>query len=123
VNGPLQHEPARIRPPFDVVTDRDLADDQQIGEAVDQWRARRHADRVAALLEPLGGVELGAYDRRIVDWLAGWDTSVIGTVASLLHRAREAGPLVGSPPTSEETKHLTPDDSAVSYVDLDGDLR
>jgi hypothetical protein len=50
--------------------------------------ARGHANRVTALLEPLNGLELGAHDRCIIDWLADWDTSTIGTIASLLYRAR-----------------------------------
>ena len=45
----------------------------------------------AELLEVLEGVELGEYDRRIVDWLAGWDTATVATVVSLLHRVRAAG--------------------------------
>jgi len=85
--APLEHEPRRIRPPFDVVSDT-AADDRQVGETTDQWRARHHTDRVAALLEALDGVELGAYDRRIVEWLADWDNSVVGTVASLIYRTR-----------------------------------
>jgi hypothetical protein len=88
--GPLRHEPRRIRPPFDVAS-HDLASDAPVGETADQWRARRHADRLAALLEPLDGVELGAYDRRIIEWLADWDTSIVGTVASLFYRLRAAG--------------------------------
>lgn len=43
-----------------------------------------------ALLQALDGVELGAWDRRILDWLAGWDTSTVAVVVSLLHRARRA---------------------------------
>jgi hypothetical protein len=88
--APLRNAPGRIRPPFDLRSDGP-ADDYEPGETAGQWRARRHADRLAALQEPLDGVELGAHDRRILDWLADWDTSVIGTVASLLYRAREAG--------------------------------
>jgi hypothetical protein len=42
-------------------------------------------------LESLDGVELGAYDRRIIEWLAGWDIATVGTVASLIYRARAAG--------------------------------
>jgi hypothetical protein len=43
------------------------------------------------LARPLAGVALGAYDRRILAWLAGWDTPTVLTVASLLARARAAG--------------------------------
>lgn len=86
----LRRKPRRIRPPFNV-NSYDPADSRQAGETADQWRSRRHADQVAALLEALDGVELGDYDRRIIEWLADWDTSVVGTVASLFYRARAAG--------------------------------
>ncbi|ALG12340.1 hypothetical protein [Kibdelosporangium phytohabitans] len=84
--APLNRAPRRIRPPFDV--DSYEPDPYRFGETNDQWRARRHADRVAALLEPLDGVDLGAYDRRIIDWLADWDIETVGTIASLIYRAR-----------------------------------
>jgi hypothetical protein len=45
------------------------------------------------LAEVLAGVELGAWDERVVDWLAGWDASTVLTIASLIGRAREGGPL------------------------------
>lgn len=43
----------------------------------------------AALLAELqaAGVELGAYDMRIVDWLAGWEWSTVSVIASLIRRA------------------------------------
>jgi len=56
-----------------------------LGELADK------AERLAALGRALAGVELGAYDRRILEWLAGWDLSVVATVLSLLYRARAAG--------------------------------
>jgi hypothetical protein len=40
----------------------------------------------AELLEALDGIELGAYDRRIVDWLASWDAPTVATVCSWLLR-------------------------------------
>ena len=85
--APLQHEPHRIRPPFNVASPNP-ANDRRFGETTAEWHARRQVDRVTALLEPLDGIELGEYDHRIIEWLATWDTSVIGTVASLLYRAR-----------------------------------
>ncbi|MGY5044811.1 hypothetical protein ACWDE0_03990 [Streptomyces sp. 900105755] len=36
------------------------------------------------------GVELGSYDRRIVDWIAGWDYPTVATIASLIRRAGRA---------------------------------
>ncbi len=49
-------------------------------------------DRSAVLAGVLEGVELGSWDRRVVGWLAGLDTSTALTVASLIARARETGP-------------------------------
>ncbi|CAL9576573.1 hypothetical protein SUDANB95_04908 [Actinosynnema sp. ALI-1.44] len=63
-------------------------DIQQPDETTDQRRARRNADRVTALLEPLDGVELGEHDRHVIEWLAAHETSLVGTIASLLYRAR-----------------------------------
>ncbi|WP_433520108.1 hypothetical protein ACQP2T_63950 (plasmid) [Nonomuraea sp. CA-143628] len=43
-----------------------------------------------ALYAALAGVELGAYDRRIVDWLAMYgDMSTVAVVCSWLYRVRE----------------------------------
>lgn len=79
--APLDREPVNIRPPFHVrrVLIHDLA--------------ANLADYLNAVHEPLAGVPLGSYDERIIRWLAGWDTPTVGTVVSLLHRARAAGPL------------------------------
>ena len=48
-------------------------------------------DRLAVLADVLDGVELGAWDRRVVRWLAELDTSTLVTVASWIARARAAG--------------------------------
>ncbi|MEU5607976.1 hypothetical protein AB0H03_04330 [Streptomyces sparsogenes] len=55
------------------------------------WTALDSADFPAALAEAFAGVELGAYDRRIIDWLANWDAPTVATLASLVIRARKAG--------------------------------
>jgi hypothetical protein len=49
------------------------------------------AERLAVLADVLGGIELGVWDRRILQWMAGWDTCTVLTVASWIARAREAG--------------------------------
>ena len=49
-------------------------------------------ERSAILAGVLGGLELGAWDLRIVGWLSGLDTSTALTVASLIARVRETGP-------------------------------
>jgi hypothetical protein len=43
--------------------------------------------------EVLAGVELGAWDQRMVGWLAGWDAATVLTIASWIVRARERGPV------------------------------
>lgn len=40
----------------------------------------------------LAGIELGAWDQRILSWLAGLDASTVLTVASWIARSRTAGP-------------------------------
>jgi hypothetical protein len=50
------------------------------------------AVQAEVLAAVLSGVELGAWDRRILGWLAGWDTGTVLTIASWIARARAAGP-------------------------------
>jgi hypothetical protein len=72
--GPLDSAPKGVRPPFDQYATRT---DRQ--------------DFRTALVEAIGPVQLGAYDNRLLDWLADWDASVVGTLASLFYRVRAAG--------------------------------
>jgi len=46
------------------------------------------AEQVEILADVLSGIDLGVWDRRILDWLAGWDSSTVLTVASWIARAR-----------------------------------
>jgi hypothetical protein len=80
---PLDSEPVSIWPPYDVRRPRiwDL-------EAV-------RLDYLAALHEPFEGITLGAYDERMITWLASWDVSTVGTIVSLLNRTRAAVPPEG----------------------------
>ncbi|MGW2562587.1 LOG family protein [Streptomyces sp. NPDC001514] len=55
------------------------------------WTTLRHEDFPVALTEAFAGIELGAYDRKIIDWLAGWDGPTVATIASLVIRARKTG--------------------------------
>ena len=83
---PLDVAPVAIRPPYN---QRRPVFPLLDARALEVMRA----DYLAALTEPLAGIELGTYDRRIVAWLAGWDVPTIGAIASLLHRTRTATPL------------------------------
>jgi hypothetical protein len=44
---------------------------------------------LADLAAALSGVELGDWDRRIVEWLAGWEPSTVAVVCGLITRARD----------------------------------
>jgi hypothetical protein len=58
-------------------------------DPIDYYHGRDFADLGALLDEALDGVELGAYDRRIVDWAKQmWDQPTMVTIASLIQRAR-----------------------------------
>ena len=46
----------------------------------------RHLGRLRAAVAT-AGVELGAYDDRVLVWLAGWEPEVAEVVASLIERA------------------------------------
>lgn len=84
--GPLDQAPKGFRPPFDEHPphDPDLN--------TERWRARRRAERVQALHDALAGIELGAHDERMIAHWAGDDEPTLGTLVSLLLRARQAGP-------------------------------
>src|SRR3981081_2197429 len=91
--GPIEREPRRVRPPYEG-WDTEIWHRRFGVETADQWRDRLHADALAALLEPLAGLDVSACERRQLEWLTGWETSTIAVVAALLHRARAARPLV-----------------------------
>lgn len=82
---PLDDRPVSIYPPYTVMRPRTTYDLEAI-----------RLDFLAAVSAPLADIPLGAYDRRIVTWLARWDVPTVGAVASLLHRARAAEPLPSS---------------------------
>jgi hypothetical protein len=69
--GPFEREPREAFPP------RRL-------EPRAQW-APSPRER---MLEALAGVELGAYDRRILDWLLTWEPSTLAVIAGWIKRAR-----------------------------------
>ncbi|MGO9294496.1 MAG: hypothetical protein ACLP52_11595 [Streptosporangiaceae bacterium] len=46
------------------------------------------AGQAQILANALAGLELGAWDRRILHWLANWDTCTVLTIASWITRAR-----------------------------------
>ena len=54
------------------------------------FRPSREQEAILRDLLAAAGVELGAYDERIVAWLAGWDWSTFAVIASWIQRAATA---------------------------------
>lgn len=73
-DGPIDTEP------YDAIP-------MPLSEPPEVWRQ----DAKAALLAALDGIELGAYDRRIVESLPDGEISTVAVICSWLHRARAAG--------------------------------
>ena len=64
------------------------------------WRRAVHLDRVAALLEPLAGLDLSEREHAIIEWLAGWDIPTVAAMVRILWTARAAASLAESVGTS-----------------------
>jgi hypothetical protein len=54
------------------------------------FRPSREQEAILRDLLAAAGVELGAYDERIVAWLAGWEWSTVAVIASWIVRAATA---------------------------------
>jgi hypothetical protein len=82
-----------------VETERDALQLPQVQDIYDAARATRGRRSVMAecshqmLCEALAaaGVELGAYDHRIVTWLAGYEPQAVAVIAGWIERAHQAG--------------------------------
>ena len=83
------YEPADPWPPLERIPHRLYEPYQQHYPA---YTGPRKDDFIRALDEALRGIELGAYDLRMRDWIAGWDIPTVATQVSWLNRARRAGP-------------------------------
>jgi hypothetical protein len=86
--GPIESEPHR---------DSAWLRAQQSVPYTDEVRAQRHREDAAIILDELAdaGVELGAYDQRMINWLAGWEHGTLVTIASWIKRAHAAGQEAG----------------------------
>jgi hypothetical protein len=64
-----------------------------IYEASREGRATLAEGNAALLTEAMvsAGVRFGAYDSRILAWLATWDPQVVASIAGWVERAYEAG--------------------------------
>lgn len=84
--GPIQEEPFRAIP----------------------YDGDQKAAMHRALREAFTGIEIGAYDRCIADWLTTWEPWVVATICSWMLRARHAGPPVEGDPRPGDVC-VTPD--------------
>ncbi|MEO7194563.1 MAG: hypothetical protein ABIZ05_07035 [Pseudonocardiaceae bacterium] len=75
--APLERAPVSVRAPF-------------VAFPGGRYRRELAPERRAALLTALEGVELGAYDEQVLEWLAGQGVPVVAVVVSLLLRVRKA---------------------------------
>jgi hypothetical protein len=88
LDGPLTHDPTAAM--------------YQTGQGTYPEARERCDGMLAAAVE---GLHLGAWDRQILTWLTIKDMSVVATIASLLWRARHAGP-PGCPDRSATSTRL-----------------
>ena len=92
---PVERFPRSVRHPYDrpAVAPHDAL----MGVDTERWRQARRADRTAALAEPLAGLDLSEYERRVLAHIAeASDTDVVAVLNRVLHAARAAAPM--SPP-------------------------
>ncbi len=78
--------------PFE--SDRQAAADPAVRAVYEAFAADPGAGKMTPLNERMladacaaAGVKLGAYDQRIVTWLAGWEPQVCAVIAGLIIRA------------------------------------
>lgn len=83
--GPYEHEVEARREPMPTAV------------GAESVAVTRNWLRLTALLEACerSGVELGAFDRRILSWLAGYEAETVQVVVGLVERAYEAGMAAG----------------------------
>lgn len=82
--------------PFE--TERQAAGTPAVRAIYDASRASRRrgvmeerSHRLLCEMLTAAGVELGAYDHRIVMWLAGWEPQTCVVIAGVITRAHQAG--------------------------------
>ena len=90
--------------PFETERDARKAAIGQGGPAEPDWSILSPGQRYKLLLNACAdaGVFLGAYDHRIIEWLAGWEDATVAVVAGLIARAHAAGQdTAGGPGTAQ----------------------
>lgn len=87
---------ARVSGPYE--TEGEAASDPEVRVVYAAFDADPGAGKMAphslAMLTralDAAGVELGAYDRRIAEWLAGWEPATVAVICGWVSRARAQG--------------------------------
>jgi len=57
------------------------------------------------------GIEMGTWDWRVVNWLAGWERSTVAVIAGLIARANHPAGSIALSPERAETVRLALDDA------------
>lgn len=71
-------------------TEREVIDAIGLAERDGVSYAERNAARLREVVTA-AGVEVGSYDQRILDWLAGWEPQTVEVIAALIERATQRG--------------------------------
>jgi hypothetical protein len=87
---PITRPPWALTPPYE---SRDRRLNRQPHESAGNAHHRIVALKLAALLEPLDGLPVSDYERRLLSWVGCWETHTVAVLAALLWRARQASPL------------------------------
>jgi hypothetical protein len=88
-SGSRQHPPHHASGPFETEYEARAAVEHILSSPAEAMTDGNHR-----LLEDAcraAGVELGAWDHRILVWLANWEPSTVAVVAGLIARAHESG--------------------------------
>jgi hypothetical protein len=94
---PEVRQQAAIAGPFATDREAHAAALQLGGPARPGWSILSEAQNRAMLADVCeqAGIGLGAYDERILSWLAGWEDATCAVIAGLIARARAGGAMIG----------------------------
>ena len=88
------------------------------GERLPQWQA----DRLATLLDALGGISLGARERASLTWLAGFEADTVENIAAVMRRLTKRSAVLDRRATAARdeaiSRHLEADRFRGQLADL-----
>ena len=116
-------------------TEAEARENPAVQEIYAAFRADPGMGRMAPLINALlvdvctmAGVDLGAFDRRVLSWLSGWEPETAAVICGMITRAHEAGrarsAMLGSAParkTGQSSSRLL--GHTTTYLATDCSLR